>query len=73
MSEEKICKHFGLVTYLFNFRMTAFSVVKSGRSAGSSVQHRFIRTPTSSSEVKSVILGLRHISLFFTLSTISAK
>lgn len=62
-----------LVAYLFNFRMTALSVVKSGLSAGSSVQHRFINTPTSSSQLKSATLGLRHFSLLFTLSTISVK
>lgn len=51
--------------------MTALSVLKSGRSAGSSAQHRFIMDVTSSSQERSAVLGLRHLVPLRTASTIS--
>lgn len=71
---QTICGKLKLIstnTHLFNFLMAALSVVKSGLSAGSSVQHFFMRFPTSSSQLSSLVFGLRHFWLFFTPSTIS--
>lgn len=52
-------KYLHFPTYLFNFRTVFFRAVKSGRSAESSAQHRLISEATSSSQVFSIITGLR--------------
>lgn len=64
-----------MITNLFNFLMVAFKVLKSGLSAGSSAQQRFINADTSSSQQSSAVEGRKHLAplQFFTLSTISVN